>query len=164
MTSQPTYDQLAALPAYARQPVPTAFEDTNGYLNVRHYLGIGSEGLDESLAELGIPWNWPKQGHACLSAEHHITYLHELATGDEMSVRVVLVGRAERALHAVVYLLDDTHRRTVCVFEEIALHVEVPQRRTAPWPDDVAKAIDARVVEHAGLGWAPVLSGSVALR
>ena len=61
---RPTYQQLDALPAYVQQPVPTAFEDANGHLNVRHYTGIASEGLDESLVESGIPKNWPALGHA----------------------------------------------------------------------------------------------------
>ncbi len=165
MTTQPTYDQLAALPAYAVQPVPTAFEDSNGHLNVRHYLGIGSEGLDESLVEIGIPQNWPvKAGRACLSAEHHVTYLHELRTGDKMSVRVRLLGRSERAAHALVYVLDDTREQLACVFEEIFLHVVLDGRRTEPWPEDVAKGLDARIAEHAALGWEPVTSGSLALR
>ncbi len=55
----PTYQQLADLPAYTEQPVPIAFEDANGHLNVRHYIGIASEGLDESLVAEGIPQNWP---------------------------------------------------------------------------------------------------------
>ncbi len=91
-TSLPTYDQLVALPAYTEQPVPIAFEDVNGHLNVRHYLGIASEGLDESLVSLGVPQNWPAHGHACFSAEHHLTYLTELRTGDRLSARVRLVG------------------------------------------------------------------------
>ena len=53
----PTYEQLAGLPAYAEQPVPVAFEDVNGHLNVRHYTGIASEGLDEALVQQGIPQN-----------------------------------------------------------------------------------------------------------
>ena len=66
MTStHPTYEQLAALPAHTEQPVPVPFEDANGHLNVRHYTGIASEGLDESLVDLGIPQNWPAEGHAC---------------------------------------------------------------------------------------------------
>ncbi|WP_181407495.1 thioesterase family protein [Nocardioides sambongensis] len=165
MSTQPTYAELAPLPAYADQPVPTAFEDINGYLNVRHYLGIGSEGLDESLAELGIPWNWPvADGHACLSAEHHVRYLHELKTGDQMSVRVRLLGRSERAAHALVYLLDDTNERLACVFEEIFLHVLVEPRQTAPWPGAIAEAMDKRIAEHDGLGWQPATSGCLALR
>ena len=162
--SHPTYDQLAGLPAYAEQPVPVAFEDVNGHLNVRHYTGIASEGLDESLVPLGIPQNWPAQGHACFSAEHHVTYLAELRTGDRMSTRVRLLGRSERAAHALVYLLDETHQRLSCVMEEIFLHIDMATRRTAPWPDDVAAALDARIAEDAELPFPVTTSGSLALR
>lgn len=165
MSTQPTYDQLVTLPAFAVQPVPSAFEDSNGFLNVRHYLGIGSEGLDESLYDIGIPFNWPVlSGFACLSAEHHLTYLHELRTGDEMSVRVRLLGRSERAAHALVFVLDDTNQRVACVFEEIFLCVEIADRRTAPWPIDIAAGLDKRVAEHAVMDWEPVTSGCLALR
>ena len=97
VTTHPTYDQLIELPAYAEQPVPMPFEDINGHLNVRHYIGIASEGLDESLARVGIPQNWPTAaGQGVFTAEHHMTYLSELRTGDRISVRVRLVGRSER--------------------------------------------------------------------
>lgn len=165
MSNQPTYEQLVTLPAYAEQPVPMAFEDRNGHLNVRHYLGIGSEGLDESLAEVGIPQNWPLvSGLACLTAEHHVTYLHELKTGDPMSVRVRLVGRANCAAHALVFVLDDVNKRVACVFEEIFLCVQLDPRQTAPWPEDIAAKMDARVAEHTELPWAPATSGTLSLR
>jgi acyl-CoA thioesterase FadM len=160
----PSYEQLVGLPAYVEQPVPMPFEDINGHLNVRHYLGIASEGLDESLVSCGIPFNWPMLGHACFSAEHHCTYLHELRTGDRMSSRVRLLGRSERAAHALVYLLDDTHQRLSYVMEEIFLHIDMETRLTAPWPEDVAEALDRRVAEHAELPFAPDTSGCVALR
>ena len=165
MTSpHPTYEQLVDLPAYAEQPVPVAFEDVNGHLNVRHYTGIASEGLDESLVGLGIPQNWPVSGHACFSAEHHLTYLAELRTGDTMSARVRLLGRAERAAHALVYLLDDSHQRLSFVMEEVFLHIDMETRRTAPWPEDVAAALDQRIAADAGLPWEPSVSGSMHLR
>ncbi len=162
--SHPTYDQLAPLPAYAEQPVPIAFEDVNGHLNVRHYTGIASEGLDESLVPLGIPQNWPAQGHACFSAEHHVTYLAELRTGDRMSTRVRLLGRSERAAHVLVYLLDETHQQLSCVMEEVFLHIDMSTRRTAPWPEDVAAALDARIAEDAALPFPATTSGCLRLR
>jgi len=163
-TPHPTYEQLAALPAYAVQPVPTPFEDINGHLNVRHYTGIASEGMDESLVHLGIPQMWPAQGHSCFSAEHHLVYLSELRTGDMMSTRVRLLGRSERAAHALAYLLDDTHRRLSFVMEEIFLHIDMETRRTAPWPDDVAASLDKQIAADAELPWEPDLSGSLHLR
>jgi len=160
----PTYEQLAPLPAYVQQPVPTAFEDANGHLNVRHYTGIASEGLDESLVESQIPKNWPALGHACFSAEHHLTYISELRTGDRMSARVRLLGRSERAGHALVYLLDDSHERLSFVMEEIFLHIDMETRRTAPWPEDVAAALDRRIARDAELPWEAAVSGSMGLR
>jgi len=160
----PTYDQLVDLPAYTVQPVPVPFEDANGHLNVRHYTGIASEGLDESLVDLGIPQNWPAQGHACFSAEHHLTYLAELLTGDRISSRVRLLGRSERAAHALVYLLDDSHQRLSFVMEEILLHIDMETRRTAPWPQDIAAALDEQAALHSALPWQPDLSGSMRLR
>lgn len=164
-TAHPTYDALAALPSYSAQAVPAAFEDINGHLNIRHYVGIASEGLDESLVDVGIPQNWPTvAGQAVFTAEHHMTYLSELRTGDRISTRVRLVGRSARAAHAVVYLLDDTHQRLSYVMEEILLHIDMASRRTAEWPDDVAAALDKRIAEEAALPWQPGLSGSMALR
>ena len=160
----PSYEQLVDLPAYVQQPVPTAFEDANGHLNVRHYTGIASEGLDESLVELGIPQNWPVLGHACFSAEHHLTYLAELRTGEKLSARVRLLGRSERAAHALVYLLNDSHQQLSFVMEEIFLHIDMETRRTAPWPDDVAAGLDKRIAEDSSLPWQPDVSGSMRLR
>ncbi len=160
----PTYEQLVVLPAYTEQPVPVPFEDANGHLNVRHYTGIASEGLDESLVALGIPQNWPALGHGCFSAEQHLTYLAELLTGASISSRVRLLGRSERAAHALVYLLDDSNRRLSFVMEEILLHIDMGTRRTAPWPADVAAAVDQQVAAQADLPWAPDVSGSLNLR
>ena len=164
-TAHPSYDELAALPSYATRAVPTAFEDINGHLNIRHYVGIASEGLDESLDDVGIPQNWPTvAGQAVFSAEHHMTYLSELRTGDKISVRVRLVGRSARAAHVVVYLLDDSHQKLSYVMEEIFLHIDMESRRTTDWPDDVAGAIDRQIAADADLAWQPLLSGSMALR
>ena len=55
---------------------------------------------------------------------------------DRISARVRLVGRSERAAHAVVYLVDDTHQVLSYVMEEIFLHIDMASRKTAPWPDD----------------------------
>ena len=70
------------------------------------------------------------------------------------SVRVRLLGRSERAMHVLVYLLDDTHQRLSFVMEEIFLHVSMESRRTAPWPEDVGAKIDSRLLpRRLQAGW-----------
>ena len=81
-----------------------------------------------------------------------------------MSARVRLLGRSERAAHVLVYLLDETHQLVACVVEEIFLHIDLSTRHTAPWPDDVAAMLDARIAEHATLPFAAATSGTLALR
>lgn len=161
---QPTYEQISELVSHAEQSVPVAFEDRNGHLNVRHYLGIASEGLDDSLVELGIPKDWNNTGHAVFSAEHHLSYFHELITGDKISVRVRMIGRSERAIHTLVYLVDEDRQRVAYLMEEIFLAVKMDERRTTPWNDEIKAKVDARVAEHAKLSWEPHLSGSMQLR
>lgn len=164
VSTLPTYDDLVSLPSYSERRVPVAFEDINGHLNVKHYIGIASEGLDDSLTEVGIPTNWADKGFAVFSAEHHLTYVNELLTGDQVSVRVRLIGRSERAIHCVVYLLDDTRQQLSYVMEEIFLHIDMTTRATSPWPENVATLVDARVAEHQRLPFEAGLSGTIALR
>ena len=161
----PTYEELSALPAFCEQVVPQGFEDINGHLNIRHYVGIASEGLDESLVDLGIPMQWPNiAGQAVFTAEHHMTYPHELRTGDRLSVRVRLLGRSDRGAHVLVYLLDETHQRVSFIMEEIFLHVDLETRKTSDWPADVAEKLDARIKEHQDLPFAAETSGVMSLR
>ena len=81
-----------------------------------------------------------------------------------MSARVRLLGRSERAAHVLVYLLDETHERVACVVEEVFLHIDLESRLTAPWPAEVAEALDARVAEHRKLPFESATSGALGLR
>ena len=51
-----------------------------------------------------------------------------------------------------------------CVVEEVFLHIDMETRLTAPWPEDVAAELDARVAEHAALPFDAHTSGSLGLR
>jgi hypothetical protein len=48
--------------------------------------------------------------------------------------------------------------------EEILLHIDMETRRTAPWPEDVATALDQQIAAQSELPWEPDVSGSLALR
>jgi hypothetical protein len=77
---------------------------------------------------------------------------------------VRLLGRSERAAHALVYLLDDSNHRLSFVMEEILLHIDLETRLTAPWPEDIAAALDQQIALQSGLPWEPDVSGALNLR
>jgi acyl-CoA thioester hydrolase len=64
----------------------------------------------------------------------------------------------------LVHLLDDSHQRLSFVMEAILLHIDMGTRRTAPWPEDIAAALDQQIAIHSGLPWEPDVSGSLRLR
>ena len=81
-----------------------------------------------------------------------------------MSARVRLLGRSERAGHALVYLLDESHQQLSFVMEEIFLHIDMETRHTAPWPEDIAAKLDERIARDAELDWDTDTSGCLSLR
>ena len=58
MPDHPTYDQLVTLPAFAVQPVPIAFEDNNGQLNVRSDVNVA---ILKALRAHGIDIPYPQR-------------------------------------------------------------------------------------------------------
>lgn len=165
LTSQPTYDDVAAMTAYNAQTVPREFEDRNGHMNIAHYLTVASWGVEYAMQAAGIPEDWHEtDGLGSFTAEHHIVYLREVHVGSEVSVRVRYVGRSARALHLQAFLLDDSHRVVAYVLEVMAVHIDFRTRRTAVWPAEIASSVDRLVAEHAALSWPAPLSGSLTLR
>lgn len=162
--NEPTYAEISSLTPYAEQSIPAAFEDLNGHLNIRHYLGIASEGLDDAMVTVGLPKDWRSTGRAVFSAEHHLAYFHELRTGDKVSVRMRFIGHSERAAHVVAYLVDESRQQVSYVMEEIFLCIDMESRKTTPWSDEVSTRMQALADEHAQLDFEPHLSGSMALR
>lgn len=165
--SYPTHDELTAdeetLPAYERITVPPEFEDFNGHMNIAHYLTTASWGAERALWDWGVPQDWvQREQRGTFSAEHHLRYFHEVHVGAEISTRVRAVARSERALHLQVLLLNDTERVLAYVMELLTVHVDLTTRRTAAWPDAVAKGLDAAVARHAAIDWP--LSGCLAVR
>lgn len=156
---------MLELPCTADVVVPSEYEDRNGHMNIQYYLAIASEGVDEAIVQLGIPRDYQQTRKlGFFSAEHHLVYLSELHAGDRATFHLRLLERSGKTAHAVGYLLDRTRSRVSLAFEAVWLHVDMTDRRAAPWPDDVAQILDNRITADAALAWQPHLSGSIRLR
>ncbi|WP_392390649.1 thioesterase family protein [Nocardioides sp. L-11A] len=135
--------------------MPTEFQDANGHMSATRYLTTCVEGVEEALDGLGIPRDWPTTaGHGVFTVDQHLHFLSEVSVGTELTFHHRLVARGPRSGRLVGYLLDH-HRHTVCFAMEAAfVHVTMATRRSAPWPEEVAAALDRRAAEHATLPWA----------
>jgi acyl-CoA thioester hydrolase len=164
-TPLPTYAQVAELPAQITRSVPPAFIDENGHMNIGRYLELGGHALwRRCLRDFGMDESYiPDRGMSTFTAEHHIQYFTELLEGEDVSVRVRLLGRSEKILHTVALIVNESQHRIACAVETIVVHIDMTRRRATPFPDDVAALLDT-ALKADDLAWPAPVSGAMGIR
>ncbi|MBD8607524.1 thioesterase family protein [Aeromicrobium sp. CFBP 8757] len=134
-------------------------------MNIGRYLELGGTALWlRCQRELGMPDDYIAQrGLSTFTAEHHLTYHSEVLEGHDVSVRVRLVGRSGKVLHAVCLIVDETHRRLACTMETTIVHMDMTSRRPVDFPDEVAALIDA-ALEADDVSWPAPVCGAMGVR
>lgn len=165
MSTLPSYRQVVELAAQTHQVVPPEFIDENGHMNIGRYLQLGGQALwKRCLTDLGMDENYiPERGMSTFTAEHHIQYFAEVLEGQEVSVRVRLLERSDKAAHAIAFIVDETHERLACVVETALVHIDMTERRPTPFPDDIAGLLDVAIKNDA-LDWPAPVCGAMGVR
>lgn len=161
----PSYEQLDSLPRHLERVVPAEFIDENGHMNIGRYFELSSTAMwHRCQHELGMPASYiEERGLSTFTAEQHLTYHGEMREGDDVSVRIRLVARSTKVLHAVCLVVDDTSRRLACTMEATMIHMDMRQRRPVEFPPDVADLID-EALRADERPWPAPLSGSMGVR
>lgn len=161
----PSFVQIAALPRFLERPVPAEYEDANGHMNISGYLLLHNEASWPFMASVGIDDHYlTEQRMSIFDVEHHLKYLGELGTADEIAIHGTVVERNEKLLHGMFFLVDLVTERLSNTFEFVSAHVSLASRTSVPFPDHVAEALDAMVAAYRELGWQVPLSGTMGLR
>lgn len=128
--------------------------DLNGHMNATHLLAVLIRGLRAALDEAGVDGEYVAHRRmGTFAAEHNIRYLGELRLGERLSVRVRLLDRTAKTVHAAAFLVNETAGRVATVLEVVSVHVDQETRRAIAMPDDIAAAVDARIAEGNRAGW-----------
>lgn len=151
-------DDAQALPLLLRAVIPPEYEDENGHMNMRWYLALFDEAGYPMVAAWGLtPEFHQAHGSGGYDLEHHIHYLREVAVGDTVAIYLRLAGRSAKRVHYLMFMLNETRGVLAAIFECVNAFADLTLRKTAPYPPEIAAAIDAQLAEHQALGWpAPV--------
>lgn len=151
-------EHITALPVIYRATIPPEYEDENGHMNMRWYLHVYDDAGYPLAARLGLtPEFHARHSTGGYDLEHHIHYLNEIMVSDEVAVTVRLLDRSAKRLHYMMFLVNETRGTLASIFECVNSFADLTVRRTAPYPDEIAAAIDALLAEHQALPWdAPV--------
>lgn len=161
----PTVDEILQLPAFLETEVAPEFIDANGHMNIRHYLELNAQGMNDLVEGVGVTDHYrDHRGLGVFTVEHHLKYFSEMREGDPISVHPRVLERSQRAAYVMSFLVDRRNNRLANTLEVVFVHVDMHTRRSAPFPDDVADALDTLVATSDALDWAAPRCGIMGAR
>ena len=126
--------------------------DFNGHLNMAYYNVLFDKGTDDAYDRLGIGADYVTQRNGSVfTLEVHVSYLSELALNDPVRVTFQLLDCDAKRLHFIQLMYHATDGYLAATSEQLALHVDMATRRSAPFPDDLVAGIEALREAHRAL-------------
>lgn len=155
----------AVLPT-AQGRVPAEWADYNGHMNVAYYVLAFDRGTDGLLAQLGMAPDAVQldAGGSAFVLEMHVTYDRELTLDDEWSVHSQLIDADHKRIHLFHEMRHAREGWLAASNEVIAMHIDMASRRSAPFPPDVQRRVDALKDAHAALPRPEALGRIIGLR
>lgn len=157
-------DKLEQLPLFHQVTIPGEYIDLMGHMNIRWYMALYDTAGWNFFASIGMTQEYYEQyqagGFALL---HFIRYLAEVRQNEIISVRTRIIGRSEKRLHYIHFMVNETTQKLASTMEVLGTYADMNVRRTAPYPPALAAAIDAKIAEYQELDWEAPLSGCIEL-
>ena len=132
--------------------VQQAWIDYNGHMNMAFYNLVFDQCLDFVFDQLGIGAEYVKaEGGSCFTREIHVNYLAELSLGDPIRVTFQLLDWDAKRLHYFEEMYHAEEGYLAATSEQLALHVDMRSRRTAPFPAEICSRLDQLMESHRSL-------------
>ena len=148
-----------------RERVIEDWIDYNGHLNMAYYNVIFDHGVDHFYDLLNVGEAYASSGvGSCFTLEVHLHYVQELKLGDEVEVRLQLLDFDHKRLHYYQEMYHCTDGYLAATSEQIALHVDMTSRRSAPFPADVTNKLSDVLAAHQGLPRSERIGHSIGIR
>jgi len=129
--------------------VEPAWIDYNGHLNMAYYNVLFDRAVDEVYELLGCGLAYVEASrHTCFTAEVHVRYLRELYAGDPVRVTFRLIDYDAKRLHYFEELYHAEEGWLSATSENMALHVDMAAKKTAVFPEGVAKRLGQMKAAH----------------
>lgn len=156
-------EKITALePVCLRLTVPEAYRDENGHMNMRWYLAIFDDAGEVLHERLGLTPEYHRaRGTGTVDLEHHIHFLSEVMPLDRVAVYARAVAFSPKRLHYQLFMVNETRGRLASIFECINAFMNAVERKTAPFPPEIAERIAEAVEIGANLDWPPPLCGAM---
>lgn len=147
---------MSELPTY-RPVMQPEWIDYNGHLRDAYYGLIFSYAIDELMDAIGIDEAYRQRTHNTLySMEMHTYFLREIKRGDDILVKMRVIGADKKRIHLGTALHCARMPEAAATSDFMLLHVHQGETvKSEPFPPEVRAKIDALVqlsAQHPALG------------
>ncbi len=152
-TAGPTSARERLLVRSSVMRVKPEWLDYNGHLNMAYYNVLFDQGVDEAAIPLGLgPEYLDECQGSFFTAEVHVTYLRELASGAPVYSTFQLIDVDAKRMHFYQELFHAEEGWISAASEQLALHIDMTAKKVTPWPDRIHAALTALRDRQAPLG------------
>ena len=163
----PSVEQIQTLPLTHEETVSPEWLDVMGHMNVAYYTAMFSSAMRGFRTSLGLGNEKIKQLQVgTFAIETQTRYLRETLVDDQLQIHTRVLGRSKscKRFHAMHFAVNVSRRDSTFVaatYEAIVAVVDLNARRMTAMPNTFRELLDAKIVEHQSLNWAPPVCGSM---
>lgn len=124
--------------------------DINNHMNVAYYVLAFDQGVDLLWGRFGLTDDYIKtHSSSTFAVESHITWQREIAEAEPYIVTTQILAYDEKRIHQFMRMYHADEHYLVATAEWMNLHVDLEERRVAPWPGEI-RALIAQYVARQG--------------
>ncbi len=116
--------------------------DVNDHMNVAYYVLAFDKGIDSVWDIFGITADHIRDNDSStFAAECHVTYLREIGLDDPFLITTQVLAYDTKRLHTFLRMYHATMHFLAATSEWMSLHVDLKERKVAPWPSHILEGI-----------------------
>ena len=96
-----------------------------------------------------------------VALQHVIQYFAEVIVGDVVAMRIRMLGRSEKRVHFMNFMINETTGKLSAILEVLGTHADLKLRKAVAMPQDIAQKFDAKIKTDQQLDWDPPVSGAI---
>lgn len=167
-TPAPPWNPAAPIAAPLCQYRPTVLPewvDYNGHMSESCYLLVFGDNSDAFFRFVGIDEAYRDQGGQSLyTVETHIHNMKEVAEGEPLRLTLQLLDHDDKRVHIFHSMYHATTGDLLATAEQMLVHVDMAQGRSAPMPADLQARLQAIATAHASLPMPPQVGKPMGIR
>jgi acyl-CoA thioester hydrolase len=132
--------------------------DYNGHMNMAYFHVLFDRAVEEGFSLVGLGEDYLEARQASFFiAEVHTLYKRELKLSDLVRVTLQLIDFDEKRLHFYLEIRHATEGWVSATSENLALHVDMRDRKVRPFPEDILANLSVMKSAHGKLARPQVL-------